>query len=80
MLYDFHKYQNAMKADSVHATYLVYGSKAPEASQSNGDVEMSSSMPDQDVVSEQVPTKSLLIVPEEKLPGLSTHPLRANSQ
>lgn len=76
MLYDFHKYQNAMKADSIHATYLVYGSKAPEASQSNGDVEMSSSIPDQDIASERVPTKSLLIVPEEKLPSPSTHPLR----
>lgn len=68
MLYDFHKYQNETKANSVHATYLVYGSKTIQSA-SNGDVEMSSSMPDQDVGSETVPTKSLTLVAEENLQG-----------
>ncbi|KAK7527058.1 DNA polymerase subunit Cdc27 [Phyllosticta citriasiana] len=36
MLYDFHKTQNAKKFGSVHATYLVSGSKRSPAIQANG--------------------------------------------
>ncbi|KAK8161037.1 DNA polymerase subunit Cdc27 [Phyllosticta citrichinensis] len=36
MLYDFHKTQNAKKSGSVHATFLVSGSKRPVAIQTNG--------------------------------------------
>jgi DNA polymerase delta subunit 3 len=64
MLYDFHRTQNARKPGSLHATYLVAGTRKPEAqassnghtstSQADEDVPMSdisflnSSMPDQD--------------------------------
>lgn len=73
MLYDFHVYQNAQKAESVHATYLVYGTQAIDKTQQNGDVEMSSSMPEHEEVSEEVPTTTLTLVREEDLKGESSH-------
>lgn len=69
MLYDFHKYQNAMKPDSVHATYLVYGSMPAPIPEADGDVEMSSSMPDQDELSDTVPTTTMTLTSEGKLQG-----------
>jgi len=36
MLCDFHKQQNAAKAGSVHATYLVTGQKHPEGASNGG--------------------------------------------
>jgi DNA polymerase delta subunit 3 len=68
MLYDFHNYQNAQKSNSVHATYLVYGTKAPESQQSDGDVEMSSSMPEEPL-SDEVPISTLTLAREEELKG-----------
>lgn len=65
MLYDFHNYQNAQKSHSVHATYLVYGTKNVDNEQSNGDVEMSSSIPEQD----ETPVSTLTLVREEELNG-----------
>ncbi|KAI6782724.1 uncharacterized protein J7T54_000867 [Emericellopsis cladophorae] len=67
MLYEYHKYQNAQKADSIHATYLVYGVKNREISQEDGDVDMSSSMPDQDETPDVVHTNTLTLVREEDL-------------
>ncbi|KAF7542767.1 hypothetical protein G7Z17_g11295 [Cylindrodendrum hubeiense] len=67
MLYDFHKYQNALRSDSVHATYLVYGTKSSDNAQSNGDVEMTSSIPDHDALSEDAPTTTLTLAREEEL-------------
>lgn len=64
MLYDFHAYQNAQKANSVHATYLIHGTKA---GQGDGDVEMASSAPDHEPLSETVPTAALTLVREENL-------------
>ncbi|KAH6952586.1 DNA polymerase subunit Cdc27 [Fusarium avenaceum] len=66
MLYDFHNYQNAQKTNSVHATYLVYGTKAPESQQPDGDVEMSSSMPEEPL-SDEVPTSTITLAREEEL-------------
>jgi len=38
MLYDFHRSQNGRKPGSIHATYLLCGTRKPEiASTSNGD-------------------------------------------
>lgn len=68
MLYDFHKYQNGQTPDSVHATYLVYGSKAAPL-QADGDVEMASSMPEQDGDSDAVSTTTVTLVAEDKLQG-----------
>lgn len=73
MLYDFHKYQNAQKANSVHATYLLFGTKA---SQADGDVEMTSSMPEHEPLSETVPTTALTLAREENLTGI---PMRRSS-
>ncbi|KAG9251838.1 DNA polymerase subunit Cdc27 [Emericellopsis atlantica] len=67
MLYEYHKYQNAQKANSIHATYLVYGVKNREASQEDGDVDMASSMPDQDETPDVVHTNTLTLVREEDL-------------
>ncbi|CAG7562461.1 unnamed protein product [Fusarium equiseti] len=63
MLYDFHHYQNAQKVNSVHATYLVYGTKSPADDQSDDDVEMTSSMPEP----EETPISTLTLVREEEL-------------
>lgn len=65
MLYDFHHYQNAQKVNSVHATYLVYGTKSPANDQSDDDVEMTSSMPEP----EETPISTLTLVREEELNG-----------
>lgn len=73
MLYDFHKSQNARKPNSVHATYLVYGTKRAEEPnqpvQGDGDVEMTSSIPEVESIPEQVPTFTLSLVTEKKLQG-----------
>jgi DNA polymerase delta subunit 3 len=68
MLYDFHRWQNAMRPGTVHATYLVYGTKRPENTH-DGDVEMTSSAPDSDVLSEDVPTFTITLVQEARLEG-----------
>lgn len=70
MLYDFHKWQNEKRPGSVHATYLIYGTKKEEEAQGNpdGDIEMSSSPPEpefQDVVTRH----TLQLVPESELTG-----------
>ncbi|KAM0418574.1 hypothetical protein ACHAPT_012473 [Fusarium lateritium] len=67
MLYDFHKYQNALRANSVHATYLVYGTRSSDNQESDGDVEMSSSMPENEPLSETVPITTLTLAREEEL-------------
>lgn len=70
MLYDYHAYQNKEKPDSIHATYLISGRKRAVKAENGGDVEMSSSMPDQEEPhSEDIPTTTLTLVGEEKLQG-----------
>lgn len=69
MLYDFHKYQNAQQPNSVYATYLVYGTKSPSEAETNGDVEMSTSMPEHEPFSDDVPTATLTITKEDDLKG-----------
>ncbi|OAR01733.1 hypothetical protein LLEC1_08040 [Akanthomyces lecanii] len=64
MLYDFYKYQNALRAESVHATYLVYGVKDAVA-QPDVDVEMDSSQPE--ALTEKVPTLTMTLVSDDKL-------------
>ncbi|CEJ95147.1 hypothetical protein VHEMI10645 [[Torrubiella] hemipterigena] len=67
MLYDFHKYQNDLKPASVHATYLVYGSKPAIKAEADGDVEMMSSAPEQDYLTDAVPCTTMTLVAEDKL-------------
>lgn len=64
MLYDYHTYQNAEKPDSIFATYLLSGIK--KKAQDDGDVQMSSSMPDQE---EEVPATTVTLVGQDKLQG-----------
>lgn len=68
MLYDFYKYQNALRADSVHATYLVYGIKDADASQSDVDIDMGSSQPER--ITDPVPTITMTLISDDKLKGL----------
>ncbi|KAM3556544.1 hypothetical protein ARSEF4850_005478 [Beauveria asiatica] len=64
MLFDFYKYQNALRADSVHATYLVYGVK-DALPQPDVDVEMGSSQPEP--LTEAVPIMTMTLVTHDKL-------------
>ncbi|EMC91637.1 hypothetical protein BAUCODRAFT_38742 [Baudoinia panamericana UAMH 10762] len=82
MLYDFHRKQNAKRPGSVHATYLISGTKHAQAPQSNGyadhdgeDTAMqsspplpSSSMPqEENHEAERIVVRSMLLVKEEQL-------------
>ncbi|CAH0025522.1 unnamed protein product [Clonostachys rhizophaga] len=67
MLYDYHTYQNGIKAESIHATYVVYGTKTQNNTAEDGDVEMSSSMPEHEPLSETVPTTTLALIRQENL-------------
>lgn len=70
MLYDYHIYQNAQKPNSVHATYLVFGKESSSKSAPDGDVEMSSSIPEEEEpLSETVPVDVLTLAREEQLKG-----------
>ncbi|OLN81288.1 DNA polymerase delta subunit 3 [Colletotrichum chlorophyti] len=67
MLYEFHRSQNGMRPGVVHATYLIYGIQKAERLQEDGDVEMTSSPPDIEPLSEEVITHSLTLVPGDRL-------------
>ncbi|KAJ4379741.1 hypothetical protein N0V86_004923 [Didymella sp. IMI 355093] len=81
MLFDFHQKQNVKKANSIHATYLISGTKRSvdgtngTSGQNGEDVSMRSSpfmssMPEQeDIETEEEPVKqsTLLLVREEEL-------------
>jgi DNA polymerase delta subunit 3 len=84
MLADFHEKQNARKASSVHATYLLAGTRRSPA-RTNGtaardgnDVSMRSSpfmssMPEpEEPVEAPVPKTAILLVREEEVEGAST--------
>jgi hypothetical protein len=70
MLFDFLQYQNGIKENSIHATYLLYGQKKEQEAQADGDVEMGSSQPEHDAGSESVTTETLTLVAEESLKGV----------
>jgi DNA polymerase delta subunit 3 len=71
MLFAFHKSQNAKKSGSIHATYLLYGSKRSEEpkAQDDGDIDMGSSMPEPEDALELIPAFTLSLVQEEELEG-----------
>ncbi|RFU73982.1 dna polymerase delta subunit 3 [Trichoderma arundinaceum] len=58
---------NASKANSIHATYLVYGSKTEDREPEAGDTEMDSSVPEPEPLSDYAPTRTFTIVAEENL-------------
>ncbi|KAL2206704.1 hypothetical protein CC79DRAFT_906127 [Sarocladium strictum] len=70
MLFDFLQYQNGIKENSIHATYLLYGQKKEQEAQTDGDVEMGSSQPEHDAGSESVTTETLTLVAEESLKAI----------
>ncbi|KAK5998124.1 hypothetical protein PT974_00496 [Cladobotryum mycophilum] len=63
-LYDFHKQQNASRANSVYATYLVSGLKPPS------DIEMKSASDDEEGKAKRKPLKIITLVAEENLQGI----------
>jgi DNA polymerase delta subunit 3 len=77
MLYDFHKWQNGKRPGSVHATYLVYGTKKDEQASTqpqptqDDDVDMMSSIPEPEEDDDMVPVWTLSLVPEDRLKGPS---------
>ncbi|UNI20399.1 CDC27 protein [Purpureocillium takamizusanense] len=74
MLYDFYQYQNAQRPDSVHATYLIFGVKHSKPRQGDNDVGLTSSMPEPDPFSDDIPTSTLTLVSEGNLrDALSTY-------
>ncbi|KAI0867419.1 DNA polymerase subunit Cdc27 [Hypoxylon argillaceum] len=69
MLYDFHKWQNDKRPDTLHATYIIYGTKNRPVQQ-DGDVEMTNSQMSEDIdppLSDLVPTYTLSLVSQEQL-------------
>ncbi len=74
MLYEFHTWQNDKRPGSLHATYLVYGTKkaVEKSNRQDGDVEMTDSQHSEDIqvpFSDEVPTFTLSLVREEQLQG-----------
>ncbi|KAI0837841.1 DNA polymerase subunit Cdc27 [Hypoxylon sp. FL0890] len=72
MLYEFHKWQNDKRPKSLHATYLVYGTKkaVQKTEEQDGDVEMTNSQNSEELhvpFSDEVPTYTLSLVKEEQL-------------
>ncbi|KAL0944604.1 DNA polymerase subunit cdc27 [Colletotrichum truncatum] len=67
MLYEFHRSQNAMRPGTIHATYLVYGIQKVEKVQEDGDVEMASSPPASEPLSEEIVTNTLTLVSGDRL-------------
>lgn len=72
MLYEFHRSQNAMRPGIIHATYLIYGIQKVEKVEEDGDVEMTSSPPDVEPLTEEVVTHSLTLVSGDRLKGRCT--------
>jgi DNA polymerase delta subunit 3 len=84
MLFEFHRQQNVRKPGSVHATYLVAGTKRKQASKSiNGNTAKdgedeymqsspfrSSPVPNLEEVPEDIPVLSITLVREENLEGM----------
>jgi hypothetical protein len=69
MLFDFHQYQNDLRKDSIHATYLVCGLAAAKNEASNGtEMDMSPLHPED--LPQAFDNKKLTLVGEENLPGL----------
>ncbi|EHK46261.1 uncharacterized protein TrAtP1_005830 [Trichoderma atroviride] len=66
-LHEFYESQNASKANSIHATYLIYGSKTEDREPETGDADMDGSAPEPEPLSDYAPTRTVTIVAEEGL-------------
>lgn len=82
MLYEFHRQQNGKKPGTIHATYLISGTKRKEPEPINGSAEQdgedthmqssphfSSSMPQPEESLEESGVLSITLVREENLEG-----------
>lgn len=82
MLFDFHRNENNKKPNSVNATYIITGiQKAPETPPTTNGLQdsfdgipqsspyISSSMPNQDVATDEIAMSSVVLVREEDLEG-----------
>ncbi|GFP58224.1 DNA polymerase delta subunit 3 [Trichoderma asperellum] len=58
---------NASKANSIHATYLIYGSKTEDREPETGDADMDGSAPEPEPLSDYASAKTVTIVAEEGL-------------
>ncbi|KAL7927342.1 DNA polymerase subunit Cdc27 [Trichoderma austrokoningii] len=67
ILREFYERQNASKANSIHATYLIYGSKTEDREPETGDADMDGSAPEPELLSDYAPTKTVTLVAEEGL-------------
>lgn len=87
MLYEFHRQQNGKKPGTIHATYLISGTKSKELEtpkdaakqdgedthmQSNPSI-MSSSMPQPEESTGESEVLSITLVKEENLEGMAGH-------
>ena len=87
MLYEFHQQQNAKKPGTIHATYLVSGTKPKNnvaTGQKDGEDEymqsspfMSSSMPRPSEETGETSVLSISLVKEEDLDSMNVHFLHA---
>ncbi|KAI1352443.1 DNA polymerase subunit Cdc27 [Xylaria sp. FL0043] len=69
MLYDFHKWQNDKRPNTLHATYIIYGTKSRQVHQDE-DVDMTDSQMSDATdapFSDLVPTYTLSLVSQEQL-------------
>ncbi|KAI5923585.1 DNA polymerase subunit Cdc27 [Camillea tinctor] len=74
MLFDFHKWQNDKRPNSLHATYIIYGTKK-QVDEQDGDVEMTNSQNSEGLhvpLSDEVPIQTLTLVREEHLQEVLT--------
>jgi DNA polymerase delta subunit 3 len=87
MLYEFHHLQNAKKPGTVHATYLISGTKRAEEQEASSGVQkdgedaymqsspfMSSSMPQPDQDTGETSVLSISLVREEDLESMTYLP------
>ncbi|KAF4584214.1 DNA polymerase subunit Cdc27 [Ophiocordyceps camponoti-floridani] len=68
LLFEFYERQNALRAGSIYATYLLAGVKASKAPQGDADVGLSSSAPEPPT--EPLPIKTVALVGENRLQDL----------
>lgn len=75
-MFDFHTAQNAKKAGSLHATYLLYGTKTGDGtSLQNGgsaeeDIDMEDDLLPDYLQSDKVATTTITLVAEENLESM----------
>lgn len=70
MLQAFHVYQNGLCPNSIHATYIIYGTKVADSVPERGRINSKGTLPDLEGLSADIPVINLTIAAEESLLGL----------